>query len=154
MALDRKGVCDTVVSVDDNSQDFIQSIEDSGAKLALQGPRIGGEVETQQADAETPSPPLPPYDEKFVDDSGQNLWVHRRTQDCDLNGCCIHNPSDHSLRGARLVWRRAGPFDIKPSHMERICSHGVGHPDPDDTAWRKRTGRDTLSIHGCDGCCR
>lgn len=29
--------------------------------------------------------------------------------------------------------------------MERICPHGVGHPDPDDT------NPDT--VHGCDGCC-
>jgi hypothetical protein len=30
--------------------------------------------------------------------------------------------------------------------MERICDHGVGHPDPDEfmaDVW----------VHGCDGCC-
>jgi hypothetical protein len=39
--------------------------------------------------------------------------------------------------------------------MERICKHGVGHPDPDDLAHKKRIGLDvdTISIHGCDGCC-
>jgi hypothetical protein len=43
--------------------------------------------------------------------------------------------------------------------MERICPHGVGHPDPDDLAYRisiaKKMGKDTkyLGIHGCDGCC-
>jgi hypothetical protein len=29
--------------------------------------------------------------------------------------------------------------------IERICPHGVGHPDPDDL------NPDT--VHGCDGCC-
>jgi hypothetical protein len=29
--------------------------------------------------------------------------------------------------------------------MERICSHGVGHPDPDEI--------NTDKTHGCDGCC-
>lgn len=31
------------------------------------------------------------------------------------------------------------------SFMERICVHGVGHPDPDDS------GADLM--HACDGCC-
>ena len=43
--------------------------------------------------------------------------------------------------------------------MERICKHGVGHPDPDDLAFKKRIaekfGRDSYDegIHGCCGCC-
>lgn len=33
--------------------------------------------------------------------------------------------------------------------MERICTHGIGHPDPD---WRAVSpGASTL--HTCDGCC-
>lgn len=29
--------------------------------------------------------------------------------------------------------------------MERMCPHGIGHPDPDEI---------TLDVvHGCDGCC-
>ena len=31
------------------------------------------------------------------------------------------------------------------SFMERICVHGVGHPDPD--------GADADPLHACDGCC-
>lgn len=38
--------------------------------------------------------------------------------------------------------------------MERICPHGVGHPDPDDAAHNIRIGREYLTIHGCDGCCK
>lgn len=95
--------------------------------------------------------------ELFVDGNGKHVEVHERTDDCVQNGCCIHNPSSHPLTGAPLVWRTAGMFDIKPSHMERICEHGVGHPDPDSLRYLLRTGNEslamTLGIHGCDGCC-
>lgn len=37
--------------------------------------------------------------------------------------------------------------------MERICQHGVGHPDPDDAAYWDRVGMGHKNIHGCDGCC-
>jgi hypothetical protein len=38
--------------------------------------------------------------------------------------------------------------------MERICSHGVGHPDPDDIAFKFENGLDdAMGVHGCDGCC-
>jgi hypothetical protein len=30
---------------------------------------------------------------------------------------------------------------------ERICPHGVGHPDPDDIFAQDH-------VHGCDGCCQ
>lgn len=33
--------------------------------------------------------------------------------------------------------------------MERICEHGVGHPDPDDP----KAGNKYEAVHGCDGCC-
>jgi len=42
--------------------------------------------------------------------------------------------------------------------MERICEHGVGHPDPDSVAYTRRTKGDDAagaqSVHGCDGCCQ
>ena len=38
--------------------------------------------------------------------------------------------------------------------MERVCKHGVGHPDPDDAAYNDRTGNGFLNVHGCDGCCQ
>ncbi len=37
--------------------------------------------------------------------------------------------------------------------MERICKHGIGHPDPDDAAFRKIMSGDSDTTHGCDGCC-
>lgn len=36
---------------------------------------------------------------------------------------------------------------------ERMCPHGIGHPDPDSLAWMKRSGSNDNGIHGCDGCC-
>lgn len=97
------------------------------------------------------------WGEDFTDGAGKKLRVHEANEDC-ANGCCIHNPSQHSLKDAPLVWRVAGPFDFKPSHMERMCVHGVGHPDPDALAYLHRSGEqslsDVLATHGCDGCCR
>lgn len=68
--------------------------------------------------------------------------------------CCIHDPSDHPLSNARLHWRT----DL--GLMERICQHGVGHPDPDDLAFKRmhqgaeEFERFAWGAHGCDGCCR
>jgi len=68
---------------------------------------------------------------------------------CSGEHCCIHNPSDHHMSDWPMVWRS------DKGVMERICPHGVGHPDPDDVAHGKRIGRDdALNIHGCDGCCK
>lgn len=69
---------------------------------------------------------------------------------CVGEACCVHNPSDHPLREAHLHWRSDRGL------MERICDHGIGHPDPDDLAYKERTdpGYDSaVGVHGCDGCC-
>lgn len=65
---------------------------------------------------------------------------------CKGRPCALHNPSEHELSGAPLDWR--GDRRI----MERVCQHGVGHPDPDDAAYRASKG-DHDTVHGCDGCC-
>ncbi len=80
------------------------------------------------------------------------LQTHGPSQ-CSGEFCSIHNPSDHPLRNARLNWRGDRGF------MERICEHGIGHPDPDGLDHLKRTLGDrykqyAFGIHGCDGCCR
>lgn len=58
----------------------------------------------------------------------------------DCHGPCpIHRKSNHHMRSFPQHWRHDRQI------MERICPHGVGHPDPDDP---------TLdTVHGCDGCC-
>lgn len=81
--------------------------------------------------------------------AGYPLVVHAPGR-CGGEMCCIHNPSAHALSDRPLHWRDDRAI------MERICVHGVGHPDPDDAAWRKRSGRDPDgwdNVHGCDGCC-
>jgi hypothetical protein len=71
----------------------------------------------------------------------------------DDPSCCIHNPSDHPLKNMPLNWR-SDRFQ-----MERICPHGIGHPDPDDIAHKRRAlepevfDKFAFGAHGCDGCC-
>lgn len=91
---------------------------------------------------------------KFVTGTGQILGnIHPRSA-CQGRPCVIHAPSDHSMRSFPTHFRNELWPDFKPAHMERICPHGVGHPDPDDLAWHQSEGRDYMGVHGCDGCCR
>lgn len=69
---------------------------------------------------------------------------------CAGRACCIHNPSAHHMAGWPRHWRPDRYL------MERICPHGVGHPDPDHMAHILEINpREALEhgIHGCDGCC-
>src|SRR4051812_45703377 len=71
--------------------------------------------------ADAPFPLVP----TFTDDFGQVVPNIHPRQACEGRGCPIHHPSDHSMTGFKLYWRSdRGIF-------ERICPHGVGHPDPD-----------------------
>ncbi|QYJ03103.1 hypothetical protein KUV85_12245 [Nocardioides panacisoli] len=63
-------------------------------------------------------------------------------------GCWIHRPLPHPLDHAPVYWRE------DKSTAERHCSHGIGHPDPQDSAYAWFVhGRD-VTVHACDGCCR
>jgi len=89
----------------------------------------------------------------FLTGTGQALTkLHERSSDCDKYGCVIHNPTKHCMSKFKTHWRE------DRSLMERICKHGIGHPDPDDLAFKKRrSGKNyakSESVHGCDGCCR
>lgn len=67
---------------------------------------------------------------------------------CEGEDCPIHRPSQHHMRDWPLNWRG-------DRHLaERICPHGIGHPDPDHMARVKRLIGVADGIHGCDGCCR
>lgn len=86
--------------------------------------------------------------EEYITGTGQKLMVHDK-KDCS-GSCCIHNPSDHHMKDWPTNWRS----DL--GIMERICEHGIGHPDPDDLAYKKKIlgdKADHLGVHGCDGCC-
>lgn len=92
--------------------------------------------------------------EKYVTGTGQKLNVHEK-KDCRGEHCVIHNPSDHHMKDYPTNWRPDRYL------MERICPHGVGHPDPDDIKFKMDNymgGRFpehiiASTIHGCDGCC-
>jgi hypothetical protein len=85
--------------------------------------------------------------EKYITGTEQTVWVHTKDK-CEGNYCCIHNPSDHIMKDWPTHWR--GDRRL----MERLCKHGVGHPDPDDLAFKARNGYpDSEGVHGCDGCC-
>lgn len=78
--------------------------------------------------------------------------VHLEVQ-CVTEFCTIHNPSDHHMKDWDVGLRSSGL-------IERYCSHGIGHPDPDswpavDRLARLRWGPDAggYDVHGCDGCC-
>lgn len=70
---------------------------------------------------------------------------------CAGQPCCLHSPSEHHMREWPLNWRNDRQL------MERLCPHGVGHPDPDDLAYGEQVSPGSTrwrGIHGCDGCCR
>lgn len=88
--------------------------------------------------------------EQGVDDADDSSWtdaygtvlsgVHKKGT-CRHEHCTIHNPSEQAKAIGKQKWRT----DRKM--MERVCKHGIGHPDPDEFLYG-----DALT-HGCDGCC-
>lgn len=82
---------------------------------------------------------------------------------CAGSRCCIHNPSEHHMREWSMAYRTDRALRC-PTHLvhglvltERICPHGVGHPDPDSLSYLKEhdpEGWGAWGIHGCDLCCR
>ncbi|MDO5535467.1 MAG: hypothetical protein Q4F65_12570 [Propionibacteriaceae bacterium] len=66
---------------------------------------------------------------------------------CAGQVCVIHNPTDHHLRHLPLIWRHDRRI------FERVCPHGVGHPDPDHLPHWEAMGWESIAVHGCDGCC-
>lgn len=85
------------------------------------------------------------------DRGGEGFVLHVHSPaDCNGRGCAIHNhPSDHALKDAPLYWRADRGI------LERICEHGVGHPDADSAAYLRSIGRKWENVHGCceSGCC-
>lgn len=77
-----------------------------------------------------------------------SLRTHGPDRCANDPSCCIHNPSAHHMVDWPMHWR--GDRGL----MERICPHGIGHPDPDDIAYKVSIGRTSEGVHGCDGCCR
>ena len=79
------------------------------------------------------------------------LYAHLESE-CRGSVCALHNRSDHHMRDWPQHWR--GDRGL----IERICPHGVGHPDPDSLARLNDRGLSAEAVaaegvHGCDGCC-
>jgi hypothetical protein len=80
--------------------------------------------------------------------SGVNLINVHPEVACAGRGCAIHaHPSEHPLKDAPMNWREDRNI------LERICQHGVGHPDADSAVYLISIGQSYQNIHGCDGCC-
>ncbi len=95
---------------------------------------------------------LDPKQNTYITGTGQHIAAVHDPALCAGRACVIHAPSDHHMRSWPTNFRVGGVFDIKGPHMERICPHGVGHPDPDDLAFWRSQGEE-YGVHGCDGCC-
>jgi hypothetical protein len=65
-------------------------------------------------------------------------------EDCTGEVCAFHKRTDHHMRKYKQFFR------FGTGMMERVCSHGVGHPDPDDAKIVDGTHDGT---HECDACC-
>lgn len=86
---------------------------------------------------------------------------------CEGQYCVIHNPSDHHMKTWPTTFRsdraRILSADLFYGGVafvltERICEHGVGHPDPDSIAYARKIGGNEFAeiegVHGCDRCCQ
>ena len=71
--------------------------------------------------------------------SNRRLLTHSQVR-CEGTHCPVHNPSNHHMKD----WPQNYRDDL--GCTERVCEHGIGHPDPDDIMWES-------TVHGCDGCC-
>lgn len=77
----------------------------------------------------------------------EDITIHKEKL-CAGRNCVFHNPSDHHMKEWKMVLR----LD-KEAIVERMCPHGIGHPDPDSMNFFSSIGKDYLGVHGCDGCC-
>jgi len=78
------------------------------------------------------------------------LMTHSAAAHSANQPCIIHNRNPvarENVEGWPYLWRLDRGF------FERICPHGIGHPDPDYVAYLAATKHDGDTVHGCDGCC-
>lgn len=90
--------------------------------------------------------PAPVLVDEVVDQTARTILrsgrvLHHHSLSACVPPCLLHAPSGHHMVEWPLNWRSDRYL------MERICPHGVGHPDPDD--------KNEDTVHGCCGygCC-
>jgi len=110
------------------------------------------DIETLVAYVLGPPDPEPDSEPTYTTGAGQVLHSLHDPAKCEGEHCVIHNPSHHYMADYPTHWREDRGI------MERICPHGVGHPDPDTLDFIRRTRGAafalTEAVHGCDGCCK
>ena len=75
-----------------------------------------------------------------LENSDEVIYNAHDPKFCEGSPCVIHNLTDHHMRSWQQHYREDNRL------MERICTHGVGHPDPDLPDQGDK-------VHRCDGCC-
>lgn len=83
------------------------------------------------------------HDVVLLENTGYFLICHLPSACVNNKKCTMHARSEHSMRSFPQQFR--WDTDL----MERVCEHGVGHPDPDEI----NLDKDGRASHGCDGCC-
>lgn len=102
--------------------------------------------------AHPPQPPVVVADERYLapndvfDYVNGRYLVHAENVCMGERACVVHRPSDHGMRALPMLIRET-------TLTERMCPHGVGHPDPDSVEYFESVDRPGFGIHGCDGCC-
>lgn len=94
----------------------------------------------------------------YITGMGDPMFNVHSPDVCKGEACVIHNPSDHPMKDFPTHWRpKIESYEIGYPLMERICPHGIGHPDPDHITWVRKVRGDKSAegdaSHGCDGCC-
>lgn len=79
----------------------------------------------------------------FLPDGRELHGVHDEAL-CAGRVCVIHNSTDHHMVERPLIWR----YDR--GIFERLCDHGVGHPDPDQHQYWSDSHQLYQAVHGCD----
>ena len=85
-----------------------------------------------------------------LEGEGAGYILSHDENDCS-SPCALHHRTKHHMRKWPQCYRSDRYL------MERICPHGIGHPDPDHIGYLKKIKSVKFvkieSVHGCDGCC-
>lgn len=137
-------------------QYFTEEVETALAKAAQET-----EVVTSEGEGGAPEEESALYAMEISSPRSGVVLVSHAPSMCEGSSCCIHNPSDHHMKGWLLTFRsdRAIPCPTHQDHpltlSERQCEHGCGHPDPDSLAWlAQHDPEGEWGVHGCCGCCQ